>query len=181
MISKFSARNRHESGFALLDVLMGMAIFALIAVIAVQSTSLMQAKAQLKGVAADAQGIAAGLESHMTENESYPLPATLTGATVVPNISFRGAAGAYPRTVTTSSPKDMKGLGVKLDPAHKVTRYWVDAASDGEPEASREYQFCVTHDSGVWVAWRSSDDRIFAHSTTPASGTWNLTSNPCAP
>lgn len=175
MISKLRGRSRGKDGFALLDVLLGMSIFALLAVIAVQSTSLFRAKADLKAVASEAQALAAGLESYMTENEDFPLPANVSGASGVANLGFSGTANAYPRTVSTSGQKDMRGLGVKLDPAHRVSRYVMSQSGNGS------YQFCVVHDSGVWVAWRSSDDRIFAHSTKPATGAYNVTSNPCVP
>lgn len=179
MLAKLTKRRTQQGGFAMLDVMLGMAIFALLVVIGAQSTSVVRAQADLKSVAGDAQVLAAGLESYLTENETFPLPAT--GAAVTPNVTYAGAAGAYPRTVSSSSPTDMRGLGVKLEPGHRVTRYWVDDASDGDPVASRAHQFCIVHTSGVWVAWRSSDDMIFAHSKTPASGVWNRVSNPCAP
>lgn len=70
--SRAAARRTGESGLALLDVLLGMAIFALIAVIAVQSMGQFRARAYQTATASDAQQLAVGLESYLTDNAAYP-------------------------------------------------------------------------------------------------------------
>lgn len=60
-------RRRHEDGLALLDVLLGMAIFALIAVIAAQAFGMFRDRAYVTQAVSDARQVGTGLAAHLTE------------------------------------------------------------------------------------------------------------------
>ncbi len=65
--ARLEARRNGETGLALLDVLLGMAIFALIAVIAVQAMGQFRERAYVSQVTSDVKQLATGIEGTLTE------------------------------------------------------------------------------------------------------------------
>lgn len=66
----------NEKGLALLDVLIGMAIFALIAVIAVSAISQYRARAYESGAVSDARQAGIAMEAAFTDGNGYPTSQT---------------------------------------------------------------------------------------------------------
>lgn len=67
---------RNEKGLALLDVLIGMAIFALVAIIAVSAISQYRARAYQNGALSDVKAVATWMEAASTDSltGAYPDP-----------------------------------------------------------------------------------------------------------
>ncbi|MCP3420343.1 type II secretion system protein [Nocardioides pinisoli] len=129
-------RRTDQSGLALLDVLLGMAIFSLIAVIAVQSMGHVRARAYVTRVVSDAMQVALGIEGYMTD--AGQLPAALAD----------GPANSDDTQVTTGD------LGVNLSTGAAIRSYTV--AEDGD-----NYSVCVDHtDSQAWAFYDSAADGI---------------------
>ena len=62
-----------EDGLALLDVLIGMAIFALIAVIAVSAISQYRSRANFTALLSDAEHVRIAAEQHYTDEQTFPV------------------------------------------------------------------------------------------------------------
>ncbi len=152
-----TSRRHDQTGLALLDVLLGMAIFALIAVIAVQSMAMFRSRAYVTGASSDAQQLATGIESYLTDNSTVPDAITV------------GPADSDPDTVTTGD------LGVNLTNNNSLHRYTVNGPN---------YTFCVLHMSDTdvdgWVFYNSVGGAI-ADSDTGAPGPFDADDSPCGP
>src|SRR4051794_33614953 len=86
-------RVKSRKALALLDVLIGMAIFALIAVIAVVAMSRFRGNAFVTGATSDATSTAQYIEGYNTENGDYPASlGTLTYASDKVTVPGVGAA-----------------------------------------------------------------------------------------
>jgi type II secretory pathway pseudopilin PulG len=66
------AKTNGESGSLILDILIGMAIFALIAIIAVSAISQYRMRAYEQGAVSDAKATGLALEANYTDTQSYP-------------------------------------------------------------------------------------------------------------
>lgn len=73
---RLAERRNGEQGLALLDVLIGMAIFALISIIAISAIGQFRARAFESGALSDARAIGVAAEAQFTDNQAYPADAT---------------------------------------------------------------------------------------------------------
>lgn len=125
---------KDQYGLALLDVLLGVAIFALIAVIALQSMGKFRERAYMLRAVSDAQQLAIGIEGHVTDAGAVPADVT--------------AGPANPDAVITTGD-----LGVNLSHGDTIRSYAV--APDGA------YSICVDHaDSQAWALYQSTDGAV---------------------
>lgn len=87
LMEKIRDRREHrgDKGLALLDVLIGMAIFALIALIAVQAIGQFRARAYETSAKSDANQTSVAIESSYTDTNNYP--ATFNAAALGVNLS----------------------------------------------------------------------------------------------
>ncbi|KQP63151.1 hypothetical protein [Nocardioides sp. Leaf285] len=120
------ATGAKQAGLALLDVLLGMAIFALIIIIAIQSVNQYRQRAFQSAAQSDAQQLAIGLEGYFTDSQAYPA-ASGTGA------------------AATVSAADLTAMGVNLTKGTSVKSY-VPVPATGS------FSYCVVHKSGGTAA-----------------------------
>ncbi len=73
---------RDHRGLAMFDVLLGMAIFALLAVIAVQSMGMFRERTYVTRAVSDAKQISVGIEAHRIHEDAYPETVASNGAGV---------------------------------------------------------------------------------------------------
>lgn len=131
-----------EQGSLLLDVLIGMAIFALIALIAISAITGYRQRAYETGATSDAQGLALEMEANYTENQAYPNP----GGTW----SWASDTNSYVYTPNGAAPIDFDQKTTKFD---TVASYLVQSATAAQPEG-----FCLLvthHNASTWAvdAW----------------------------
>ena len=69
-----------EQGSLILDILIGMAIFALIAIIAVSAIGQYRERAYVQGASSDVNALGLALEAQFTDTFQYPADATLPTA-----------------------------------------------------------------------------------------------------
>ncbi len=77
-----SARRHGESGLALMDVLLGMAIFALVAVIAVQAFGIFKQRAYVTQAVSDAHQVGMAIAAAMTDPNFIPGPGMADSPTI---------------------------------------------------------------------------------------------------
>jgi type II secretory pathway pseudopilin PulG len=118
--ARIEARKTDEKGLALLDVLLGMAIFALIVVIGVQNFSTLRNRAYTTQVSSDAKQAATAIQAWMTAPGNTGAPANtaalvsttggplegvnLTSGNNIPTATTTG----YVRGGTTAGPDNFK-------------------------------------------------------------------------
>lgn len=130
---------KNEKGLALLDVLIGVAIFALVAVIAVAALSQYRARAYESGAVSDARQIGIAMETAYTEAATYP-PAADVEVTAAQANSGSGFYAAE---------------GVKLTRGNAVTGYGLNATGT-------TFTLCVEHDTGAWARYDSAQGGVTA-------------------
>lgn len=138
---------KSEKGLALLDVLIGMAIFALIAIIAVSAISQYRARAYESGAVNDARAIGIALEAQYTDANSYP------DAT---DMNVNAAAANQANSAFYGDN------GVKLTKDNAVSDFTVS----GGAGAAQTFSFCVTHKDGPWAKYDSAAGGIVDKSRT---------------
>ena len=152
-------RRGTEDGLALLDVLLGMAIFALIVIIAIQSVGLYRQRAFQTAVTSDAQQSEAGMEGYYSAYGRYPYSGSGAGL-----ISVARTAAADTQNAATFSAN----LGVNLTANVSVWSYWAN-------HAAGNYMLCFVHsplprtttaftaaDVDAWAKYESSYGTIVA-------------------
>lgn len=103
--ARLAAQRNGEGGLALLDVLLGMAIFALIAVIAVQAMGQFRERAFVTQATSDAKQVGTGIEAAMTE----------------PNAVFASKLGVTVGTASAIDAAVLSDLGVNLTSGNTAT------------------------------------------------------------
>ena len=83
--ARIEKRDADEKGLALLDVLLGMAIFALIVVIGVQNFSTLRNRAYTTQVSSDAKQTATAIQAYMTQPGITAAPTTVDAAFLTAN------------------------------------------------------------------------------------------------
>ncbi len=165
LAARRAARRNGETGLALLDVLLGMAIFALIALIAVQSMGLYRQRGYQSQATSAAKDLGLLLSAQFTNNNELPPVGTDTGPPEV----------TYPDWGPGASPTDVSGIeGANLTTGIEVGRYIV------YPD-QKSFAFCMIHrtDDGsvdAYAAYHSPSGSITQSETgaPPGSG-----GNPC--
>ena len=188
MVEKMKARmharrwEKREDGLALLDVLIGMAIFALIAVIAVSAISQYRAKANVTAVVSDAKRL--GLQLTLWEKDKssslpwpaptqaesqayaedffarHPYPATEEGD------EWQQWADAYMAAFGSLSGRlrpafDRAGIDATLSPGNDIGLY----GNIGVSIVPGDYVMvlCIKHKDGAWALWAETPvDSAFA-------------------
>jgi type II secretory pathway pseudopilin PulG len=140
---------KDQRGFGTLDVLLGMAIAALIITIGSVNIGKIQDRGQVSTSGQQAERMAQALESTVTDN--YVAPTRGDGGTPT------NAANHFPDwdgTGTVASVSNMTGLGVNL-PTDTTIRFYrtVGAVEDGT------YTFCSVVQRGSKYAWAYYDSR----------------------
>lgn len=127
-----------EKGLALLDVLIGMAIFALVAIIAVTAISQYRARAYESGAVSDARQLGIAMEAAYTDGNVYP--AVTDG---MDNAAVKALAGLEDVNLTSDNTL---GDGTV-----------VNAATGGNPAS---FVLCVEHKDGAWAEYSSATGGI---------------------
>lgn len=136
LLTRFAKRHPRlrQAGLALLDVLLGMAIFALIAVIAVQAMGQFRERAYVTQVTSDAKQAGTAIEAGRTE----------------PGVN------AYPAAV---SPSGAEIDGLNLTEGVQVGAYRVDPVGDG----SDAFEICMEKPgNGAHAVYDSGEGAVLA-------------------
>ncbi|WP_460866528.1 hypothetical protein [Nocardioides pakistanensis] len=137
-----------DKGLALLDVLIGMAIFALIAIIALSAIGQFRQRAFETSVTSDARSIGTTLEADFTTNQAYPDTSKLVG-------SNHGSSASPEVKATYGGGAAMVIDGLSLTRGVTIKNY---TNLDGAGVTG--FKFCVEHTSGsdvdAWAAYNST-------------------------
>lgn len=164
---RLSVRRRGEAGLAMLDVLLAMAIFALIAVIAAQGTAKVRERAYASQAIASVKDVSLLLSARITNDTALPAAGTMAGPPARTYPDWDGAA-------TVASPTDLSGIeNFKMTAGIEVSRYvlYADAKS---------FAMCMVHRTGgtidAFAGYHSPSGQVVQSGTgtPPATG-----GNPC--
>lgn len=180
----FTDRRLDQRGAGLLDVLLGMTIFALLVVIGGQNFSTYQKRATLEALNADIQQVAGAIEQYQTDNGRVP-PGASSG------VAYPTAAATYIDAGSGSSLTNLGTLTAKLGPGVSIGRYGVYGAWDPDGvtgplegyEANQVWYLCLVHKNGdgkidAWSGWFSHYDRVYESGTGDKP---NTGSSACGP
>lgn len=135
-----------QRGFGTLDVLLGMAIAALIITIGSVNIGKIQDKGQVSTAGQIAERMAQALDSYVTDN--YVAPTRADGGTPT------NPANHFPNWGSGASQSNMTGLGVNLNTGESIRFYrTVGTVEDGT------YTFCSVLQRGSKYAWAYYDSR----------------------
>ena len=98
--TRVAAGLRSDEGFVLLDVLIGIAVLALLLLTAIQSIGPMRQRSYQSSTQSDARQVATAIEAYVTDNASAGAPASISStATELPdiNLSSGNTVGWYVR------------------------------------------------------------------------------------
>ncbi|KQP63154.1 hypothetical protein ASF47_19280 [Nocardioides sp. Leaf285] len=167
------ATGAKQAGLALLDVLLGMAIFALIIIIAIQSVNQYRQRAFQSAAQSDVQQASIGLESYFTDNQAYPASGSTAGT----------ISAAKTSTAATQNAATLSALGTNLT---KNTFVW----SYTPNSANGTFTMCIAHTSAglgttaltgagvdAWASYNSATGAIDASGRGPISGTATAATN----
>ena len=128
--TRVHTRHADERGLALLDVLIGMAIFALIAVIAVMGLGKFRQSAYLTAATEDARGFGLALETLSTDIGGYPAST---------DISVTAFDRDVPEEITTALASDFNHI---LTKGNHLGGYTYTAGTATTPAS---FVVCVEH------------------------------------
>jgi prepilin-type N-terminal cleavage/methylation domain-containing protein len=135
-------RHRRRPAFTLIELLIVVAIIAILAAIAVPNFLEAQTRAKVSRMKADVRSLATGVESYAVDNNVYPLPSNEEGGVIVPPefvewFETRMPVGlTTPIAYMTSIPRDIFAADAnsgELPLLHFSTHDYV-LASEGEDE-----------------------------------------------
>ena len=126
-----------EQGSLILDILIGMAIFALIALIAVSQIGQWRARAYEQSAVSDAQSLGMSIEAAVTDANGKPLGLAQTGA----EVAIVSGTETYETTVLSHDGKN-------------EYQNWSGVNAD------YEFSFCVEHDGEEFAVYDSADGGI---------------------
>ena len=161
---RLDARRTGESGLALLDVLLGMAIFALIAVIAMQGTRLTRERAYTTQTTAAVKDVSLLLEARVAHDTTLPSQ----GTAGTPSRTFPDWDGA----ASVASYNNVSGIeGARLTAGVEVARYTLYADQ-------KSFMMCMVHRSSstgpvdAYAAYHSPSGKIVdsGRGTAPTTG-----------
>lgn len=180
-LTRRSARRLDQRGTGLLDVLLGMAIFALLIVIGMQNYSTYTKRATRSAVSADVSQLAVAIDQYMTDKGTAP-PSAPSG--VVYSSGYGVTAATYINAGAGSSATNLSTLTATLSPGVSVARYGVNTVVSGGYEPGTNWYVCLVHKGSggkidAWAGWSV----LSASVTDSGSGTKTATSSttPCGP
>lgn len=176
-----TTRRADQRGTGLLDVLLGMTIFALLIVIGGQNYSTYRDRATRSNLEANIAQVAAAIDQYQTDNGKVPDSAT-TGA--VYNGSPTTTPVTYINAGSGSSPTNLGTLTAKLGRGVSVAQYKVAPAGYMNYEAGQFYLLCLVHkdSSGkidAWSGWITS--RTTPTDTGTGTKAHTALDTPCGP
>lgn len=154
---------KSRGAFTLIELLIVVAIIAILAAIAVPNFLEAQTRSKVSRTRADMRSIAAGLESYRVDNNHYPL--TEEPPDKFPGSPFAGIGGGYmayagrlstPIAYMTSQPKDI------FDPRGYVGFGWDFYEYWSEPSCGWDIQDVSrgwNAPAVMWVLWSWGPDR----------------------
>ena len=181
LTDRLSGRPRDQRGTGLLDVLLGMTIFALLIVIGGQNYSTYTKRATLSALEANVAQVAAAIDQYQTDNGVVP-PSATTGST------YNGSATPVPVTYINAgsgaSSTNLGALTAKLGPGVSVGQYKVAPAGYLNYDANQYYVLCLVHkdSSGkidAWAGWLTG--RTTPTDTGTGAKSHSAIDTPCGP
>jgi type II secretory pathway pseudopilin PulG len=170
-----TARRADQRGTGLLDVLLGMTIFALLIVIGGQNYSTYKERATMSALTANMNQIVVAMDQYLTDNGEVPPPGNS-------GISYPTAVAYYINAGSGSSLTNLGTLSAKLGPGVSIGRYGRYGATQGF-DANQTYYLCLIHKGSdgkidAWAGWYSPQDRFYDSGTGTKANTGTTACGP---